>query len=231
MHPHRDNIEQANSLDSMDSNPSSVDSQILSWDQQHPLFDGGNESYPSPGSQLSDMSSPLQVDQLSRSMEAMPNSNVYQGNSKADVHPMQRSFSERSPSDAPDDYVMAVSQTKPRSLSEPQFPISTQRQSLPSASSSYASPPPSYEAHMASKHQNMTAGCSMTNDLSAKQNDVDLPLDSVIQDKELSQELQKVCPSTIDLHKHKTKRLSDDYQVSLVLPISVWKVSLKVWHL
>lgn len=191
VHTYRDNIEQANSLDSMDSNPSSVDSQILSWEQQHPLFDGGNESYPSPGSQLSDMSSPLQVDQLSRSMEAMPNSNVYQGNSKADVHPMQRSFSERSPSDAPDDYVMAVPQTKPRSLSEPQFPISTQRQSLPSASSSYASPPPSYEAHMASKHQNMTAGCSMTNDLSAKQDDVDLPLDSVIQDKELSQELQK----------------------------------------
>lgn len=199
VHPHRDNMEQANSLDSMDSNPSSVDSQMFSWDQQHPLFDGGNESYPSPGSQLSDMSSPLQVDQLSHSMEAMPNSNVYQGNSKADVHPMQRSFSDRSPSDAPDDYVMAVPQTKPRSLSEPQFPISTQRQSLPSASSSYASPPPSYEAHMASKHQNMTAGCSMTNDLSTKQNDVDLPLDSVIQDKELSQELQKVCPSTIDL--------------------------------
>jgi len=70
----------------------------------------------------------------------------------------------------------------------------------------------------------MTAGCSMTNDLSAKQNDVDLPLDSVIQDKELSQELQKVCPSTIDLHNHKTKRLSDDYQVSLVLPISLASV-------
>lgn len=196
VHPLRDNKEQANSQDSMDSNPSSIDSQILSWDQQHPLFDGGSESYPSPGSQLSDMSSlsPLQVDQLSHSMEATPNSSAYQGNSKADVHPMQRSFSDRSPSDAPNDYVMAVAQTKPRSLSEPQFPVSTQRQSVSSASSSYASPPPSYEAHMASKHQNMTAGCSMTNDLSVKQNDVDLPLDSVIQDKELSQELQKVCP-------------------------------------
>lgn len=201
--PHIDHPEKANSLDSIDSNPGSVESQILSWDQQHPLFDGGSESYPSPGSQHSDLSnlSPLQVDHLSRSMEAIPSTNLCQGNSKADIHLMQRSYSERSPSEAPDDYFIVVPQTKPRSLSEPQFPVSTHKRSMSSPSAPYTTPPPSYEAHMAAKqhqqHRNvgledqMVSGCSFTKDVSPKHNDLDLPLDSVIQDKELSQELQK----------------------------------------
>ena len=199
--------EQAHSLDNMDSSPGSVDSQILSWDQQHPLFDGEGESYPSPGSQHSNLSSlsPLHVDQLSQSMDAIQNSNLYQGNAKPENHQMQRSYSERSP-DVPDEYFLMVPQTKPRSMSEPQFPVSTHKRSSSFPSIPFTTPPPSYEAHMALQSQKqqqqhhgvgvggqMVGGFPVTNDASPKHEDMDLPLDSVIQDKELSQELQKVC--------------------------------------
>lgn len=201
--------EQAQTLDlsspHVDSNPSSVESQILSWDQQHPLFDGESESYPSPGSQHSDMSSfsPLQVDHLSHSMEALHNTNLYQGNAKPDNHPMQRSYSERTPSDCPDDFFLMVPQTKPRSMSEPQFPVSTHKRSSSFPSIPFTVPPPSYEAHMAAQThkqqrnvslgEQMGGGFAVTNDISPKHEDMDLPLESVIQDKELSQELHKVC--------------------------------------
>ena len=191
--------------DSIDSNPGSVDSQILSWDQQHPLFDGESESYASPGSQHSDLSSlsPLQADHLSHSMDSIPNANLYQGNTKPDNPPMQRSYSERSP----DDYFLLIPQTKPRSLSEPQFPVSTHKRSSSFPSVPFTTPPPSYEAHMAAhlqkqqhpQHRNIglggpiVGGYPVTNDISPKPDDLDLPLDSVIQDKEISQELQKVC--------------------------------------
>ena len=39
----------------------------------------------------------------------------------------------------------------------------------------------------------MGGGFAVTNDISPKHEDMDLPLESVIQDKELSQELHKVC--------------------------------------
>ena len=39
----------------------------------------------------------------------------------------------------------------------------------------------------------MGGGFTVTNDISPKHEDMDLPLESVIQDKELSQELHKVC--------------------------------------
>lgn len=201
--------EQAQTLDlsspHIDSNPSSVESQILSWDQQHPLFDGESESYPSPGSQHSDMSSfsPLQVDHLSHSMEALHNTNQFQGNAKPDNHHMQRSYSERTP-DCPDDYFLMVPQTKPRSMSEPQFPVSTHKRSSSFPSMPFTTPPPSYEAHMAAQSHKqqrnialpggqMGCGFAVTNDISPKHEDMDLPLESVIQDKELSQELHKVC--------------------------------------
>lgn len=200
--------EQAQTLDlsspHIDSNPGSVESQILSWDQQHPLFDGDSESYPSPGSQQSDLSSfsPLQVDHLSHSMEALHNTNVFQGNTKPDSHHMQRSYSERTP-DCPDDFFLMVPQTKPRSLSEPQFPVSMHKRSSSFPSAPFSTPPPSYEAHMAAQsqkqHRNialggqMGGGFAVTNDISPKHEDMDLPLESVIQDKELSQELHKVC--------------------------------------
>ena len=198
--------EQAESLDSIDSNPGSVDSQILPWDQQHPLFDGESESYSSPGSQHSDMAclSPLQVDQLSQSMDTMHSSNLFQGNTKPDNHHMQRSYSERSPADVPDDYFLMVPQTKPRSMSEPQFPVSTHKRSSSFPSVPFTTPPPTYEAHMAAQsqkqqHHNVAmggqtvSGFAVTNEVSPKHDDLDLPLDSVIQDKELSQELHKVC--------------------------------------
>lgn len=215
--------EQAHSVDSIDSNPGSVDSQILSWDQQHPLFDGESESYPSPSSQHSDLSSfsPLQVDQLSHSMDALPNSNVYQQNAKPDNHSMQRSYSERSPGDVSDDYFIMVPQTKPRSLSEPQFPVSAHKQSSSSGPSfSFTAPPPSYEAHMAAQAQKqqqniglgdqMVGGYSVANDINPKHSDMDLPLESVIQDKELSQELQKVC-SSLPLQTYIAKLQSHAY--------------------
>lgn len=197
--------EQAQTLDlsphNIDSNPSSVDSQILCWDQQHPLFDGESESYPSPGSQHSDMSSlsPLQMDQLSHSMDALQNSNLYQGNGKPDNHHMQRSYSERTPSDCPDDFFLMVPQTKPRSMSEPQFPVSTHKRSSSFPSIPFATPPPSYEAHMAAhthkQQRNVAQPGQMGGgfDISPKHEDMDLPLESVIQDKELTQELHKVC--------------------------------------
>ena len=201
--------EEAQTLDfrspHIDSNPSSVESQILSWDQQHPLFDGESESYPSPGSQHSDLSSlsPLQMDHLSHSMEALHSTNLFQGSAKPDNHQMQRSYSERSPSDDCDDYFLMVPQTKPRSLSEPQFPVSTHKRSSSFPSIPFTTPPPSYEAHMAAQSQKqqrtipvggqMGGGFTVTNDISPKHEDMDLPLESVIQDKELSQELHKVC--------------------------------------
>ena len=39
----------------------------------------------------------------------------------------------------------------------------------------------------------MGGGFAVTNDISPRHEDMDLPLESVIQDKELSQELHKVC--------------------------------------
>ena len=197
--------EQAQTLDSVDSNPGSVDSQILSWDQQHPLFDGESESYPSPGSQLSDVSSlsPLQMDNLSHSMDTIHDSNLYRASAKPANYPMQRSYSERSPADVSDDYLLMVPQTKPRSLSEPQFPVSTHKRSSSFPSISFTTPPPSYEAHMAAQSQKLQhnvglggqISCSfpVTNSVSPKQEDIDLPLDSMIQDKEFSQELHQVC--------------------------------------
>ena len=199
--------EQAQSLDlsphNVDSNPSSVESHLLSWDQQHPLFDGESDSYPSPGSQHSDLSSlsPLQMDHpLSHSMDALPNSNLFQASVRPEGHHMQRSYSERSPPDCPDDFFLMVPQTKPRSMSEPQFPVSTHKRSSSFPSIPFATPPPSYEAHMAAQkqHRNFPLGGQMGGafampNASPKQEDMDLPLESVIQDKELSQELHKVC--------------------------------------
>lgn len=206
--------EQAQSLDlspsNFDSNPSSVESHVLPWDQQHPLFDGESESFPSPGSQHSDLSnlSPLQMDQLSHSMDTLPNGSLFQANVKPESHQMQRSYSERSSSDCPDDYFLMLPQTKPRSLSEPQFPVSTHKRSSSFPSNPFAAPPPSYEAHMAAQSQkqnrNLSVGGQIGGGLampstSPKQEDMELPLESVIQDKELSQELQKVCASSLIL--------------------------------
>lgn len=192
--------EQAQSLDSIDSNASSVESQVLSWDQQHPLFDGESESYPSPGSQLSDMSnlSPLPADNLSHSMDSLHSSSVFHGNAKPDNQLIPGSYPERSS----DEYLSMVPQRKPRSLSEPQFPVSTHRRTSSFPSIPFATPPPSYEAAVAAQSQKqfqnvgfgsqMVGGFPIMNSVSPKQDDMDLHLDSVIQDKELSQELQKV---------------------------------------
>ena len=198
--------EQAQLLDlhsqDVDSNPSSVESQVLCWEQQHPLFDGETDSYPSPGSHQSDLSelSPLQVDQLSRSMDASQNINFLPSSVKSEHHSVQRSYSERSSSSPSDDVLLMVMHTKPRSLSEPQFPNSHKR-SMSFPNVPFSTPPPSYEAHMAAQSQKQRncslagqsfGGHTVQSQKSCRQEDNELSLNPAIQDKELTQELHKV---------------------------------------